>query len=109
MNKISPERLLEARKSKGKTQDELAKTLLIDQSAYSRKEKSGDFTDQEIEKLATSLSVAVKDILADDISALEIYKAIVSSSIKQEASLSVHLMVVGELLAEKKGCLLEFF
>ncbi len=74
MDKISPAKLFEVRKAKGKTQGDLAKALTIDQSAYSRKEKNGDFTDKEIDKIVTVLKISKVDIIGEDVALIDLYK-----------------------------------
>lgn len=104
MIKVDPLKLARLRKAKGKTQSDIAEALKINQGGYSRKEKDGDFTEDEIKQIATLLGVKEEKIAVEgSVEIADLYKMLAESSIKQESLLKVILMSVGEILADKKG------
>lgn len=104
MKKVDTSKLAALRKAKGKTQTDLGDALLINQGNYSRREKTGDFTEDEIKKLAKALGVKPEEFLSEGEATIDdLYKFLAENSIKQESMMRVILMTVGELLADKKG------
>lgn len=100
MNKVSPELLIQTRKSKGKTQEVLGKALNIDQSAYSRKEKAGEFTDKELEVICKTLGIKKEQILLQGNElVIQELTLITNKILKNESALDVILSTQAEILA----------
>lgn len=103
MSTIDSDKLIAARKAKGKTQADIAKHLKMDQSAYSRKERTGELSLSEIDKISSYLKVDKEALASEGVTISDLYKLLAEEAIKQDSMLRVILMAVGELLAEKKG------
>lgn len=98
-------RLKELRKKKGVNQETLCEVLEISQSTYSAKEKTGDFTDEELKKIARVLNVNVEELESNSNNAHigDVAQFLAEKAVQQESMLRVLLSAVGELLAEKEG------
>lgn len=63
--KLNSEALVRKRKEKGLSQTEVAKKIGMPMPTYSVKERSGEFTDDQIEKLCKVLETSVEDLAND--------------------------------------------
>jgi predicted XRE-type DNA-binding protein len=99
--RVDTKKIEEIRKAKGKdlNQGVIAKALDISQSNYSTKLKTGDFTDNEIDKICELLDIKKEQIELKEISIKEL-TFLINKSIQNESALKVILSTQAEIIAK---------
>lgn len=97
MFRVDPIKLEEARNGKGKSQGDLGKTIGISQGAYSTREKTGTFSEEEVIKICKYLGIKKEQI---QLNVVNDFSYLINKAIQTESALKVILSTQAEILAK---------
>lgn len=97
---VDPKKLKALRDAKGKSQGEVAAALALSQGAYSTREKTGNFDDEQVKTICKFLGIKKEQIELVEVDKLDF---IASKAIQTESALKVILSALAEIMANQTG------
>lgn len=97
---VDPKKLKAIRDAKGKNQGEVAAALNLTQGAYSTREKTGNFDEDQVKVICKFLGIKKEQIELVELDKLDY---LTSKAIQTESALKVVLSALADILANQTG------